>query len=125
MPPDGAIVVWFKTTRTGRDSSMATERGCKVQLNDKRLITYYPWMHPGRFFIPRQKWRGLGRSSPDSATIDHLMRIGAGMFFHVLVKHEWWKREGIVYRSVSVACFGPLHGEEKDVKVLYTDSYPK
>jgi len=127
-PSGGAILIRKDITRSGPDSSYATEDGCKSSLELLRLISVVPWVSYARFFLPRDAWIGLYPKTRDVDTINQLADIESHVFVVVTEKHEWQHLSGTIDRSVWVTCVGPAarsgQGDEGDIVVVGRGQVP-
>lgn len=120
-PSSGVILISETITRTGSDSSMATEHGCETSLGLSTDLTIdAPWMSPARFFLPRNTWIGLYRNSKNVDTVHQLSAIAGHIFLLMTERHEWRRPNGLVDRLVWVTCVGPAarSGEANHAKAI-------
>lgn len=126
MPPDGAIIIEYDTTRTGDDPWAGTPERCKDNLLfEKSGLMVGSSSNPARFFIPRKKWAEIMGPNTDSETVDKLEKIGDQIFLFLIETHKWLNAKGLTVRTVYVACFVPLHGSDDDIQVLFTGQHPE
>lgn len=117
FPKDGLIILNLNNTRTGQDSSYATEDGCRLSLDHQSKVHFsprLPWMNRSRYFLPRQDWRDIRVEG--SPVVRRLIDISSHVLMVVTEKHEWYKADGALDRSEWVICAAMPYYYEVDAE---------
>jgi hypothetical protein len=122
----GAVIISSVQERSGSDSSMTSESGCKVAARQLRFSDEYGLarLSIGRFFVPDADWRKLQWVEEDNATAKRMLSVVQSTYIIQTVRHEWIRPNGATDRAIWITCFGPLLEAKGEIAVLRQGQYP-
>jgi hypothetical protein len=125
-PETGAVIISSVQERSGSDSSMTSESGCKVAAGQLRFSDEYGLarLSVGRFFVPDADWRQLQRIDEDNLTAKKMLSVVKSTYIIQTVRHEWIRPNGATDRAIWITCFGPLLKAMGEIAVIRQGHYP-